>query len=124
MKHRSNNSFVLSITLFYILLLISLIVYFINSIYIYKEKAELAILLNQQKQIENYITVDIYERWANELLNDTSYMIADASIIYHIREVENEIDITISIHTSKYSYELVIVFDKIENKIIKYDYGG
>ena len=124
MKHRSNNSFVLSITLFYILLLISLIVYFINSIYIYKEKEELAILLNQQKQIENYITVDIYERWANELLNDTSYMIADASIIYHIREVENEIDITISIHTSKYSYELVIVFDKIENKIIKYDYGG
>jgi|GEM_PF-1297861 len=124
MKHRSNNSFVLSITLFYILLLISLIVYFINSIYIYKEKAELALLLNQQKQIENYITVDIYERWANELLNDTSYMIADASIIYHIREVENEIDITISIHTSKYSYELVIVFDKIENKIIKYDYGG
>jgi len=124
MKHRSNNSFVLSITLFYILLLISLIAYFINSIYIYKEKEELALLLNQQKQIENYITVDIYERWANELLNDTSYMIADASIIYHIREVENEIDITISIHTSKYSYELVIVFDKIENKIIKYDYGG
>jgi len=124
MKHRSNNSFVLSITLCYILLLISLIVYFINSIYIYKEKEELAILLNQQKQIENYITVDIYERWANERLNDTSYMIADASILYHIREVENEIDITISIHTSKYSYELEIVFDKIDNKIIKYDYGG